>query len=441
MDFFKSVFTDDPEISDTEDAPNSPSNSQYQPESPNPNLNPNPDIPAITSAWTFGSSLFRTIASKSESVVQNYRRDLEEFSSGLKKETATIREVASRAVKDFPARLESGAAVAQESLESVGQAIDNIGSTVSEIITHGKESILVNDSGSELSENSSRILGKTSSLEQTLNLNAKPYSRIDATIRATQCDAKTYCEEPEDMIDYNEWKLGFVLEEMNGEIEDLISGNGVIDEIYSEVVPSRVDQETFWSRYFYKVYRIRKVEEARARLVKRAISGEKEEELSWDVDDEDNEDTEGSSCVASENVAKEEIEKKMDSLQVEDRARKLVSGEDEKETTLETTSDGGDEKGILAGRVDDAESRGDRGSSEGKNDNSDFSVVSSQLSSHEGDDLGWDEIEDIASGDEIKMPERMSPSKADLRKRLSAAKDEEEISWDIEDDEDEAAKS
>ncbi|KAF3631040.1 putative calcium-binding protein 39-like [Capsicum annuum] len=422
MDFFKSVFADDPEISETENAPTV---------SPNPNPIPNPDIPAISNAWSFGSTLFRTIASKSESVVQNYRRDIEEFSSGLKKETATIREVASRAVKDLPARFESGAAVAQESLESVGQAIDNIGSTVSEIIAHGKESILVNnDSDSELSENSSR------SLEQSLNLNAKPYSRIDATIRAIQCDVKTYCDEPEDMIDYNEWKLGFVLEEMNGEIEDLIKENGVIDEIYSEVVPSRVDQESFWSRYFYKAYRIRKADEARARLVKRAISGEEEEELSWDVDDEDKEDTEGwSSRVATENVAKEEIEKKMDSLQVEDRGRRSVSGEDEKEIALETTSDGG------AGRVDDAESKGDRGSSEGKNDNSDFSVVSSQLSFREGDDLGWDEIEDIASGDEIKVPERMSPSKDDLRKRLSAAEDEEELSWDVEDDDDEAAKS
>ncbi|KAF3633347.1 putative calcium-binding protein 39-like [Capsicum annuum] len=422
MDFFKSVFADDPEISETENAPTV---------SPNPNPIPNPDIPAISNAWSFGSTLFRTIASKSESVVQNYRRDIEEFSSGLKKETATIREVASRAVKDLPARFESGAAVAQESLESVGQAIDNIGSTVSEIIAHGKESILVNnDSDSELSENSSR------SLEQSLNLNAKPYSRIDATIRAIQCDVKTYSDEPEDMIDYNEWKLGFVLEEMNGEIEDLIKENGVIDEIYSEVVPSRVDQESFWSRYFYKAYRIRKADEARARLVKRAISGEEEEELSWDVDDEDKEDTEGwSSRVATENVAKEEIEKKMDSLQVEDRGRRSVSGEDEKEIALETTSDGG------AGRVDDAESKGDRGSSEGKNDNSDFSVVSSQLSFREGDDLGWDEIEDIASGDEIKVPERMSPSKDDLRKRLSAAEDEEELSWDVEDDDDEAAKS
>ncbi|KAJ8573771.1 hypothetical protein K7X08_010282 [Anisodus acutangulus] len=398
MDFFKSVFADDPEISYTENTPTSPN--------PNPNL---------TNAWTFGSTLLRTIASKSESVVQNYRRDLEEFSSGLKKETATIREVASRTVKELPARLESGAAVAQESLESVGQAIDNIGSTVSDIIAHGKDSILVNndDSDCELSENCNR----SSSLEK----NAKPYSRIDATIRVIQCDAKTYCEEPEDLVDYNEWKLGFVLED--GEVEDLIKENGVIDEIYMEVVPSRVDHEAFWSRYFYKVYRIRKEEEARARLVKRAISGEEEEELSWDVDDEDYEDAEGSSRVASENVGKEEVEKKMDSLQVE-------------ETTSETTSDGGDAKGSLAGRVVD-----DRGSSEGKSDNSDFSVISNQLSSQEGDDLGWDEIEDIASGDEIKVPERMSPSKADLRKRLSAAEDEEELSWDIEDDDEEVAKS
>ncbi|XP_060217739.1 uncharacterized protein LOC132645023 [Lycium barbarum] len=425
MDFFKSVFTDnDPELSDTENTPTSP----------------NP-----TNAWT---SLFKTIATKSESVVQNYRRDLQEFSTGLKLETATIREVASRAVKDLPARLESGAAVAQESLESVGQAIDNIGSTVSDIIARGKDSMILVNNDSDTDE-----------LSTSLDQNAKPYSRIDATIRATQCDVKTYCEEPEDLSDYNEWKLGFVLEEMSGEIEDLIKGNGVIDEIYSEVVPSRVDEESFWSRYFYKVYRIRKAEEARARLVKRAIEGEEEEELSWDVDDEDYEDMEGST---RDNVAKEEYNnnnvpsvipqvgsgegsgakgefgKKMNRLEVEERARRSVSGEDEKEMALETTSDGGDEKV----RVDDSESRGDRGSSEGKNDNSDFSVISSQLSSHEGDDLGWDEIEDIASGDEIKVSERTSPSKTDLRKRLSAAEDEEELSWDIEDDDDaEASKS
>nr|GMC68320.1 Rho guanine nucleotide exchange factor like [Ipomoea batatas] len=117
-----------------------------------------------------------TLVSKSESVIQNCRRNLEEFSS-----------VASRAIQDLPAHIESGAAAAQESLETVGRAIDDIGSSVAEII------------------------------------------------------------EPEDFEDYNEWKLGFVFEEKLGEMGDLVEENNVIGEIYSEIVPSKVDGETFWS--------------------------------------------------------------------------------------------------------------------------------------------------------------------------------------------------
>ncbi|GER26522.1 carnitinyl-CoA dehydratase [Striga asiatica] len=44
------------------------------------------------------------------------------------------------------------------------------------------------------------------------------------------------------------------------------------------------------------------------------------------------------------------------------------------------------------------------------------------------EDLGWDEIEDIGSGDEKE------PSRTELKKRLSAGEDDENLSWDIEDD-------
>ncbi|KAK9067792.1 hypothetical protein SSX86_011903 [Deinandra increscens subsp. villosa] len=88
--------------------------------------NPTPSILSITSAWTFGT-LMKTLASKSESVIETYRRDLEKFSSGIKKETVVIHEVAAKA----------------ESLESVDQAIDDTGSTVTEIIAQCKESIVV----------------------------------------------------------------------------------------------------------------------------------------------------------------------------------------------------------------------------------------------------------------------------------------------------------
>jgi hypothetical protein len=51
-----------------------------------------------------------------------YQHDLQEFGIGLKKETA--------AVARLPLSLESTASVAQESLESVGQVVEDFGSSV-----------------------------------------------------------------------------------------------------------------------------------------------------------------------------------------------------------------------------------------------------------------------------------------------------------------------
>nr|GLL43747.1 BSD domain-containing protein 1-like [Ipomoea trifida] len=440
MDFFKSVFTEEQDYSDTEDTEISSSNLdvQAQPESP-PGAPPdgNPNIPAIVNAWGFGSGLLKTLASKSESVIQNYRRDLEEFSSGLQKETAIIREAANRAVQDLPAHIESGAAAAQESLETVGQAIDDIGSSVAEIIVQGKDSILApEDSGNEFSEND----GRNDRSDDVLNSNAKPYSRIEALIRAIQCDAKTYCEEPEDSEDYNEWKLGFVFEEKLGEIVDLVEENNVIGEIYSEIVPSKVDRETFWSRYFYKIHRVKKAEEARVRLVNKVISGEEDEDLTWDVED-DNDNDNGSSDVSRKEIA--ETENGLNSLHIEEKQKNSETAKDANASSSEAKTH--DEKGDSEGRNEaDAESSGeklrfkpdDKGASEAKNDNSDFSVVSSQQSSREEEDLGWDEIEDMDSYSESKATGQANTIRADLHKRISVSNEEEDLSWDIDDDDD-----
>ncbi|XP_019181040.1 PREDICTED: BSD domain-containing protein 1-like [Ipomoea nil] len=441
MDFFKSVFTEEQDYSDTEDTEISSSNLdvQAQPESPPGAPDGNPNIPAIVNAWGFGSGLLKTLASKSESVIQNYRRDLEEFSSGLQKETAIIREAASRAVQDLPAHIESGATAAQESLETVGQAIDDIGSSVAEIIVQGKDSILApEDSDNEFSENSGRNDRSDDVYKQHLNSNAKPYSRIDALIRAIQCDAKTYCEEPEDSEDYNEWKLGFVFEEKLVEIGDLVEENNVIGEIYSEIVPSKVDRETFWSRYFYKIHRVKKAEEARVRLVKRVISGEEDEELTWDVEDDNDNNNNGSCDVLRKEIA--ETENGVDSLHIEeDKQKNSETAKDANVSASEAKTH--DEKGDSEA---DAESSGeklrfkpdDKGASEAKNDNSDFSVVSSRQSSREEEDLGWDAIEDMESICESKATGQANTIRADLHKRINVGNEEEELTWDIDDDDD-----
>ena len=64
---------------------------------------------------------------------------------------------------DFPTSLDAGASVLQESLESIGQAIDKIGSFVwistAEIITHGTDKLFVDatvGSNSDFDSNNDR---------------------------------------------------------------------------------------------------------------------------------------------------------------------------------------------------------------------------------------------------------------------------------------------
>ncbi|KAK7835113.1 uncharacterized protein LOC112004598 [Quercus suber] len=395
MDFFKSVFSEDPDPPQNVDAPE-----------PYPDPDSDSDSTAI---WSFGG-LIKTIASKSESVIQTYRRDIEEFGSGLKKETSVIREVASRAVMDFPASLDAGASVAQESLESVGQAIDDIGSSVwkstAEIITHGADKLLVAAAAGSDSDSDSNNGRQLSSSSQVSDL--KPYSRFDAQVRAVQCDLNTYLEEPKEE-DLEDWKLGFVLEEKGKEIEDLIRENPVIEEIYGNIVSTRVDKESFWIRYFYRVHKLKQAEEARAKLVKRVISHGEEEDLSWDFDDDDEENGEKNIISNNDNVALDDDKSSRD-----------------RDNVVENVGVKLNEKG---------------GDSEESGRDSDVSVVSSQpLLVAEEEELGWDEIEDIGSNDENKGEGEdgvvSSSNRVDLRKRLSKAEEEEDLSWDIEDGDD-----
>ncbi|PPD87961.1 hypothetical protein GOBAR_DD15097 [Gossypium barbadense] len=249
----------------------------------------------------------KTLASKSESVIESYRKDFEELGSGLKKETEIIKSVVSRAVTDS---LDTGASVAQEKLESVGQAIDDIGSSVwkstAQIISHGKDTFLSPSDDYDSDPENSR--------NRKLNINS-----------------------------------------------------------------NSVNEKRYWSNYFYKLSELIKAEEARAKLVKRAISGEEDEDLSWDID-EDDEGGEGGNVDNDDECLKKDEDK-------------VSSCKD-----------------------------------------SDVSIISTQHSMAEEE--GWDEIEEIRSSDDNKGDNVVgSTSRVDLCKRLSVAEEGEDLSWDIDDEE------
>ncbi|XP_016755453.2 BSD domain-containing protein 1 [Gossypium hirsutum] len=279
MDFFKSIFADDPYPPDPESESNSLKDQDSTPDSPPKQSDSNP------TGWSFGD-LVKTIASRSESVIEVYRRDLQEFGTGLKNEIE----------------------VAHGSLGNVGHAIDELGSTVLkgtvQIINQGRDVILAasNESDSPSSESNSR------SFSTQRGLNSRGYSRFDAQLRAIQGDISTYGEEPEDFEDYKKWKSGFNLEDKKEDVERLMEENGEIESIYKRVggVSDGIDQETCWCRYFYRVYKLQLAEDMR---------------LSWDVDDDDDKE------VDVKNVGSNPILKKDDEI-VEEKAVNLESNGD-----------------------------------------------------------------------------------------------------------------
>ncbi|KAG5080122.1 hypothetical protein JHK86_004187 [Glycine max] len=455
MNLFKSVFSEDP------DPPRPGSNHASPDKAPDPHSPPRSNATESAAGggggdgWNFGG-LIKTLTSKSESIIETYRRDLQEFGTGLKKEIE----------------------VAQGSLGTVGHVIDEFGNTVvkgtAEIISQGKDAILAVNLDSDSDSNSAN----------RKSLDSVRYSRFDAQVRAIQGDVSTYSEEPEDLNEFNEWKLGFSLEGKGEEMEGLFRENDAMESVYKKVVPNSVDNETFWYRYYYKVYKLKKAEDVRVRLVS-GISGE-DEDLSWDVEDDENDDG-GIRCDAKPVIMNKEVGgENVDNTHLhvdgnEEGTKRLdveeESKEQKKDNLLESEEVGNKvDKSVEESQVEKSESVGDRGGVDeaskskaddgvSKNDstsesdekvvkdrevgdektsgkgNESFTVEIQQSANKEEEDLGWDDIEDLSSIDEKKTMQSGGTSKVDLRKRLSAAEEDEDLSWDIEDDDDEPAKA
>ncbi|CAH9111517.1 unnamed protein product [Cuscuta epithymum] len=480
MNFFKSILADDSDSpepeSDRESEQRSPSRQDANPEETEEddddrNFQSKDDLNSSSSpttanssagGWSFGG-LMKTLASRSESVLETYRRDLEEFGSGLKKETDLIRDVASRAVKELP---DVGASVAHVSLGSVSKTIDGVFKSTAEIISQGKDSLLhapYEAAAEPVTPDASR------------NLDSRRYSRFDAQLTTIQNDPNTFSEEPEDFEDYTKWKSEFNLNDKRDEFVNLIAENSTLEGVYKRLVPTGVvDEETFWCRYFYRVHKLKQQESVRAKLVKRAISVDEEEVLSWDVDDDDedanHEETSSAKLTIDEQGSNEQagIDNDQDSSKIAEPVIKANNDEsrdvsavivDEKRQT-EANADSSPEKTTIKSSV--VESSGDINLPEEKAEESlevakDASalVMSVEGESDQGasgkrngnsslqeedEDFGWDEIEDIESGDDKKMSSRVqSANRDEVRKRL-AEEDDENLSWEIEDD-DEPAKA
>ncbi|KAK7285408.1 hypothetical protein RJT34_20178 [Clitoria ternatea] len=403
MDFFKSIFSDDPDPSESYSKNTNPTDSQDE-----------------SSRGTSPTELQSTSSGSGD-----------EFGTGLKKEIE----------------------VAQGSLENVGHVIDHFRNA----IIKGMAQIMSHDNDANEQHRTER------------NFNSKRYSRLDAQVHALQDDVRTFCDVPEDLEEYGQWKLEFSLDGKSEEMEGLLRENEAMESVFKRVVPNTIDCETFWVRYYYRVYRLNKAEDVRARLVKR-MSWE-EEELSWDFEDDDVDEDNGhvghgkvesliKKEVGGEKIGKEsseeeaKLEKRDDFMESKELGNKKDESVAESKVDMnkEVVQEMGNGSNIVSNDVNATGDGNGNGAVEvsdekvvveRKDENGKSSMVASEQrhSGNEEEDLKWDEIEDLSTIDEKKANETGSPSKVDFQKRLNVAQ-EEDLSWDIEDDgDDEPAKA
>lgn len=307
---------------------------------------------------------------------------------------------------------------------------------------------------------------------------ARP-DRFEAQLRALQSDPATFAADPEDAEDFAAWRAaGFSVEEKQEEIEALCYESDALEALVDRLVPDSVDSEVFWARYFYRVHKLKQQEDARAKLVKRVIAQEEDEDLSWEVDDEVEEEPadkevkeEGIKQAPTKEemkhgVEEREIEKPVEESKVEaveevgvpvkeqknadpqqpevfGSSMVVVDKEEKEEATKSNAEESSGKKTVAeesrSSTGDDVAKEGAKHETSDSSKDSDYSIVSRQRTATE-EDLEWDEIEDLGEHEEKKgSTHGSSPApKEELRKRLSVAEDDEDLSWDIEDDDDKA---
>ncbi|MFS7985923.1 hypothetical protein Hanom_Chr11g01004351 [Helianthus anomalus] len=95
----------------------------------------------------------------------------------------------------------------------INSAIDGVLKSMVEIISQGTDVVL-----------------KPSDADDSVNLesvrSSRVYNRFEYQLNAIQTAVRTYCDDPEDLDEYNKWKLDFLLSDMEGEIEKWIGSGG-----------------------------------------------------------------------------------------------------------------------------------------------------------------------------------------------------------------------
>ncbi|KAJ1825330.1 hypothetical protein GGH91_001398 [Coemansia sp. RSA 2671] len=115
------------------------------------------------------------------------------------------------------------------------------------------------------------------------------YDRRMAQLAAIQESADTYLVDPRGLVNtgFMEFIGEFSLDNKQSEVEALLRESPAVAQMHKDLVPEKVAEAEFWTRYFYQAWMVDQEEDRRKKLVEAAVASAVEEEFSWDIDEDE----------------------------------------------------------------------------------------------------------------------------------------------------------
>eukprot|EP00201_Polytomella_parva_P023818 CAMPEP_0175042660 /NCGR_PEP_ID=MMETSP0052_2-20121109/2703_1 /TAXON_ID=51329 ORGANISM="Polytomella parva, Strain SAG 63-3" /NCGR_SAMPLE_ID=MMETSP0052_2 /ASSEMBLY_ACC=CAM_ASM_000194 /LENGTH=576 /DNA_ID=CAMNT_0016305529 /DNA_START=191 /DNA_END=1921 /DNA_ORIENTATION=- len=327
--------------------------------------------PSGLDLWSVANSVSNTFKSRADelykSVVEtDWKAELASFKEEVSHDASIVKEKAVKVVESLPEVHLANPNATEETIyegysfsgqstvtplpSNVTATLGNVGGTLASlskrIVKNAQE--LVN----QVKEAVEEEIGAVTKEQRRSNLRDKPsgpsraaYGRFEAEVAALQRDVSTFCDEPEEASDFEDWIQGRIegVQPFNmsssvtqNQIAAAIStsGGGLLTELQSQLVPSVLNDDQFWSRYLYRLYRLEQKEAKRRQLAAtaRALNddddGEEEEEEEEAEEEEEEEEEE-------EDEEREEVREEIREEEEEENVKKSILREEAKEKETE----------------------------------------------------------------------------------------------------------
>ncbi|KAJ2498916.1 hypothetical protein GGH96_003916 [Coemansia sp. RSA 1972] len=247
------------------------------------------------------TSLVGQLKQQTSSVTQAYSQDIAEFAQAVK--TGATRGIDTLSTQLN--RLSTQDATQGPPADRAAQLLRSVGADLEDLL----RSALVIEAPQSTSEEREKALRVV-------------YDRRMAQLAKIRESPATFTEHQEG-AEFDAFASAFNATERREEIDELRKDEKIA-EMYEKLVPEHVEEDVFWMRYFYHVKRVELEEMRRKKLVEDAVAATKDEEFSWDMDDDEGDKSSDKAKDVSEDKAKDGVS--------EDKSKDSVSEDKPKNT-------------------------------------------------------------------------------------------------------------